>query len=406
MRRLGDVGVRIDLRPAGLEVDARGPGVGHIVVGRQQLSGLAVHHIEEAVLGRVQQHRADLAADLQVGQHHGGGAVVVPLLGGDLLIVPGVFAGAGVHRHHRTQEQVVAAAGAAELLRVGRTVAGGEIDEVQLGIEGDGVPVVAAAAALPPLAAPGLGGRGHDGVRGDAVGLRRVAGDDVELPALFAGGRVIGGHVAARAEVAAGIADHHQAVGDARGAGDRQGLAGLERAGGPHRRPGAGVQRDQPPVQRRQIDLAMPGREAAADRAAAGDPPVDRRHLGIVGPFGLAARRVIGGDDVPGGDVVEGLADDQGRGLDAAIGVEVRVPGQAQPSDGAFVDLGQGAEALLGPGPGDRGPLPRRGVLGRGGLRPAAQRGRRNQPQARQPTQCPHLFPPSLRRWTRRSALV
>ena len=89
--------------------------------------------------------------------------------------------------------------------------------------------------------------------------LRRIARHDVELPGLLAGLGVIGGDVAARAEVAAAVADDHLAVGDARRARDRQRLTRLQGLRGPHRLAGLGVQRDQAPVEGRD-DRSCPSR--------------------------------------------------------------------------------------------------------------------------------------------------
>ena len=112
------------------------------------------------------------------------------------------------------------------------------------------------------------------------------------------------------------------------------------------------------------IDLALPGGEAAADRAAAGQPRPLQRDLRVVGPQHLAGGGVVGRGDVPGGDVVEHAVDLQRRGLHTAIGVEVRKPGEAQPTDVRVVDLLERAEALLGPVPTSGHPLP--GILVRG----------------------------------------
>ncbi len=87
--------------PAGAGVYAGRPAYRDIGPGRDQLSRLAVQHIEEAVLGGLHQHVAQPAADLQVGQDHRLGGRVVPLLAGGLLVVPGVFAVPDVDRQDR-----------------------------------------------------------------------------------------------------------------------------------------------------------------------------------------------------------------------------------------------------------------------------------------------------------------
>src|SRR6185437_14656506 len=139
-----------------------------------------------------------------------GSAVVVPLLGRYLLVVPGVGAIARVQRDDRAQKQVVATLRAAKRLRVRRAVTGTDIHQVELGVVDDRVPVVATTADFPPLPGPGLGGHRHDRVGRGAFGhFRGVAGDEIELPRPFAGARVIGTDVSAGAEVAPGVADDH-----------------------------------------------------------------------------------------------------------------------------------------------------------------------------------------------------
>ncbi len=237
----------------------------------------------------------------------------------------------------------------------GRAVAGGDEDEPQLRVVGDGIPGRAAAADLPPLPLPGLGRHGH-GLVLEALG--RVAGHDVEAPERLARVGVVGAHEAARAEVRAAVADHHLAVEHPRRAGDGVGLSLLEGLGGPDRPARAGAERDQPPVQGGDDDLALPGGQAPAHRLAAGVAAPFAGDLGVIGPKRLARARVVGGDDVPGADVVEHAVDEQGRALHAAIGVEVGVPGQAELADVGRVDLGERAVALGRIGAPVRQPLP------------------------------------------------
>ena len=71
--------------------------------------------------------------------------VVVPGLTRGRLVVPAVLAGVCIEGEHRAQEQVVAAARAPDLPVPGRPVAGADVDRVELGIEGQPVPGVAAA---------------------------------------------------------------------------------------------------------------------------------------------------------------------------------------------------------------------------------------------------------------------
>src|SRR5215470_4418530 len=99
----------------------------------------------------MQDDLAWFAADLQVRQNKRSRAVVVPLLFRHLLVVPGIAPGMSVDRNDRAQEEIVAAAGTAEGLRVRGAVAGAEVDEVELRVVDDGIPVVASSSDFPPF---------------------------------------------------------------------------------------------------------------------------------------------------------------------------------------------------------------------------------------------------------------
>ena len=55
--------VRLLDRSPGLQIDALGPVDARRLLGGDQLAGLAVEHVEEAVGRRVQQHLARLAVE-------------------------------------------------------------------------------------------------------------------------------------------------------------------------------------------------------------------------------------------------------------------------------------------------------------------------------------------------------
>ena len=349
-------------RPPGDRVDAGGPGHLGEGLGRDQLPGRPVQDIEEAVLRRLHQHLALAALDLQVGQDDRLGRGVVPGVARRGLIPPDHVAVVGPEGDDRREVEVVAAARAAGLARPGRAVADAEVEQVQLRVVDDGVPDRAAAAAdLPPAAVPGRGGAGHGGV---LEGLGRVAGHGVEAPALLAGLGVIGGDVAADAELGAAVADDHHPLGDPRRAGDG---VGLLRVDGPHlpfRLAGRGVQGDQAAVDGAHVDPALPDRDPAVDHVAAGVAAPLPRHLRVVGPEHLAGAAVDRPDHAPGAGGVEDAVDhDRGR-LDAAVGAGVDRPGQAEASDVLVVDLVERAVALLGVGPAMGQPVARLGVGG------------------------------------------
>ena len=204
-------------RTAGLQIDALGPCHLAEFLGRQQFAVGAVDDVEETILGCVQQGLDGLAAELHVGQHDVHVGVVIPGLAGCGLVVPLVLAGVGIERDDGAQEEIIAAAGAADLLVPGRAVAGADQHLVEFRIVGDAVPHRAAAAMLPPFTVPGLGGHFH-GLVLEAVS--RVARHHPEAPGLFAGLGIVGRYIAARrAPFGAAVADDDLALEDFQRAG-------------------------------------------------------------------------------------------------------------------------------------------------------------------------------------------
>src|SRR5690606_14975697 len=148
---------------------------------------------------------------------------------------------------------------------------------------GERVPGGAAATVLPPLAVPGLGGHGHDAVGGLAVrALGGIARDGVEAPDLLAARRVVVRHEAAHARVRAAAADPDLAVVDARRAGNGIGILAIEGLHAPDLLAGLGVHRNETPVECTDVDLPLPGGDAARRRAAAREPCPLARNLRIV----------------------------------------------------------------------------------------------------------------------------
>ena len=352
VRRGGVVSAGLEYRAAGLHVDAARPGVVRDVVLRaDQLPVGAVDHVEKAVLRRLHRHLAQLAVDLDVGENDRLGAGEIPVFLRHHLVMPFVVPGIGIDGEHRAQEQVVPFVLTAEMPHVRGSVAGADDDGLRLGIVGEAVPRVAAAAGFPELAGPGLGRHRHHAVAGFVVGSRRRIGrHDVELPDLLAGLGVPGGNEPARAVIGATVADHHLAVIDARRAGDRIGrLVGVERVDAPHFLAGLRVDGDQSSVERADVELALPRGDSARRGAAAGEAGPLGVHLRIVSPQLAAVGRVVGGDDVVDALVIEHPVDLQRARLDAAEGLEIVVPGEAELADGLVVDLRQRAVALFLP---------------------------------------------------------
>ena len=209
-------------RPPGLEVDVARPGDGHVGLGRDELSGLAVEDVEEAVLRGVQQRLALSPADLEVREQDVLDRGVVPVVARCRLVVPGELAGVRTQREDRAQEEIVSAAGAAVVARPGGAVADADVEQVELGIEGHRVPGGAAAADSPPLPGPGLGRHLELGM---LERLGRVPGDGVEAPDLLAASRVVGGDVATDSVLGAAVADDDLSLDHAGSAGDGVGGA-------------------------------------------------------------------------------------------------------------------------------------------------------------------------------------
>src|SRR6185436_4531467 len=147
-------------------------------------------------------------------------------------------------------------------LPVPRTaVAGADIDAVELRVIRHGVPDRAAAAVLPPLARPGLRRLFHRGVF-EALG--RIAGHCPPAPHLFAGRRVIRGHITAhRAEVAAAEADDHLVVEHAGRTRYERAIVRIDGLHAPHGRAVLRIDRDQPAVVRANEQTTLPERQAA-----------------------------------------------------------------------------------------------------------------------------------------------
>ena len=83
---------------ASLLVNARGPGDGDIVLGRDQFAGRAVQNVEEAVLGGLHHDLAGLTVNVHFRQHDVLRGGIVPALAWGGLIVPNIVAIVGLER--------------------------------------------------------------------------------------------------------------------------------------------------------------------------------------------------------------------------------------------------------------------------------------------------------------------
>src|SRR5690606_27225659 len=96
----------------------------------------------------------------------------------------------------------------------------------------------------------------------------------------------------------AAIADHHLVAENARRAGDRVGRSG-DRVDFPDDGTVLGVEREEPPVEARGIDAALPNRDAAIDDVAAAVAAPLAGHFRIEAPDFAAALRIDRDGDAP-----------------------------------------------------------------------------------------------------------
>ena len=335
-------------RAAGFRIDMARPVDRGVRFAGDELASGRVEHVEKTVLRRLHHHAALFAGDFQVREHDVLGRGVIPGFSRHGLVVPGVAAVVRVQRDDGGEEEVVAAAGAAQGLVPGRTVADADVQQVEFGVVGHGVPYGAAAAEVPPFTGPGVCGRGHHVA---FVAISRVAGDGIEAPGLLAAVGVIGGHVAAHAVFRAAVADHDHALDDPRRAGDRIRQGGIRSHRFPFQAAVARIDRHQAPVDSADEHLAVPHRDAAIHHVATGVAAFFAVDLRIVFPELFAAFDVEGVNHAPGGRDVQRAVDHDGRGLLAAAGVDLGVPGQAKLIDVVLVDEIERAVALLVIGP-------------------------------------------------------
>ena len=385
-------------RAAGRHVDPVGPVDLRELLRRHQLARLAVDHIIEAVLRRVDQHRTLAAIDDQIGQLDVHRIVEVPGVAGIGLVMPGVLPGLRIQRDDRGEIEIVAAAGRADLLVPRKAVTGADVDTVVFRVIGHRLIDRAAAAELPPFAGPGGGRLPRRLVMVD----RRVAGDDIPAPRLLAGIEIVGGDIAAhRRVIRAAEADHHLVAGNEGRAGDIAARRLVERLDAPQELAILRIDREQAAVARRGENLAVAISDAAD--APAGTHPGLRagriRDARIILPQQLAGLRVERVDHAVAGGEIEHAVHRQRCGIGVER-VDVVIPGEAEPADVCLGDLGQWAIMLLAVVAAEAepvAPLDRAAAGGRPGLR---RHGRQQRGGARQkraaPKKTAHLHLPEL----------
>ncbi len=250
--------------------------------------------------------------------------------------MPDVFTSVGSNGDDRGDEEIVSALGAAGAAVPRGAVADAEVDEVEVGIVGDGIPNSAAASQLARLPGPRLCSFFENG---RFVGLRRIAGDGVEAPGHFSSCGVIGGDVTAHAEFRATVADQNFAFDDARRSGDGVGIFRIDRESFPDRFSGGGLERHKAAVQGTNENFSLPNSNAAIDDVTAGVDGPFGRDFGIVGPNFFSSCGFHGEDFAPGGGEVHHAIDHDGGGFLAAMSVQVNVPGEGELADILVIDL-------------------------------------------------------------------
>ena len=251
-------------------------------------------------------------------------------------------------------------------------------------IVGHPVPGTAAAGHAPVLlGVPGL----ERGLQPRAILRRpRVVRRDVEAPGQLAGLCVVGRDEATRAEIGPAVADDHLAIGDARRAGDAVGRAMVGGVCRPYLAAAGGVQRNQAAVERADIDLVAPERDAAVHRLAARLPQPIVLHAGIERPQLAPARGVEREHPAPGRGDKEASVRHQRRRLDAGTDASSSAcQGQPQLEDTLPRSIWRQRRIMLlavGAAGGEPGA---RFVVGIGDAAVGDSPARRNRPAARPP---------------------
>ncbi len=301
--------------PSGFRIVVTRPSNLGIGFRREEFPCLSVDDHEKSALGGLHENLADSAFPLEVGQDHVLGGRVVPRLGGHDLVVPNVLPGLRAEGDNRREKKVVAAAGTAQSPIPGGAVADTDVEQVEFGVVGHGIPDCSAATELPPLAVPGLGDAPHGFVFEPVGG---ISGHGIETPDALAGLGLVGVEVAANPVLRSAIADEHLAADHPRRAGDRVGLAGVDGHDTPDRGAIHRIECDQTTVQGADENFVPPGGNTPVHHVAAKLARHRARDLGVIAPERLPAGAVHRVDDAPGSGEVQHTVDGQGRCFEAA----------------------------------------------------------------------------------------
>ena len=258
--------------------------------------------------------------------------------------MPGVLAGIRIERQDRCQVQVVAAARTANLAIPRRAITDTDVQEIDIGIVGEGIPGGTATAHRPPLPRPGFCGSSH------RLGLETVcgiAGHGVRFPGLLTGLGIVRRHESTNPELGATIANDDFAFDDARRSRDGKGRRPIDCVDLPYLFPAFPVDGDQVAVKCGHIDLVVPKRRPPIGHITACISTPATWRLRVESPDFLAGNRIQSKYDAPGrGDIHDTIVNEW-RGLHRAVGIDIEIPGQPKVGHIAVGDLCQRAEALL-----------------------------------------------------------
>ena len=169
-----------------------------------------------------------------------------------------------------------------------------------------------------------------------------IAGHGEEAPALGPALQVIGGHVAADVQVCTGIADDDHATSHLRRTRRGVGLAAIgDRVDLPLHCSGRSIERVQPAIEACDVHTAFPHRNATIDDIAAGVARVLTIRPWVEGPALAAGCRIQRINTAPIAGREHHAVDDDRAGLQAPLRRKFVLPGKAQVSNVAVVDVAQ-----------------------------------------------------------------
>lgn len=164
---------------------------------------------------------------------------------------------------------------------------------------------------------------------------------------MLAGFRVIRSDITADSILGASIADHDLVASDQRRSGDRIGFRRISSLHVPHRSSRALIQRHKSPVERSYVNFAIVKRYAAIHDIAAKEVGSRSVNVRIVRPFQFSGFGIESEDDAPGAGCIDDAVRNNWCRFQAARGSEFLAPYQSESGDCLFVDLVEGAEALV-----------------------------------------------------------